>query len=237
MEIKLFTIPNFITLANLICGALAINQVAVNQNYVVAFGLIILAAVFDFFDGFVARLLSQQSEIGLQLDSLSDMVSFGLAPAMILFYMAQGAESLIDCELLSTICRYLPFMVVAFSALRLAKFNIDKSQSSEFIGLPTPACALFCASVALVSQIQMVAIPLEAVALISVVFSLLLVSPIRMFALKFKDFGWQGNELRYLFIAASASSILLLKLYAITFIILLYVSISIVCEVIKRMKA
>ncbi len=237
MKIKLFTIPNIITLSNLMCGVIAIFEVIANKNYTLAFGLIILAAVFDFFDGFVARLLKQQSPIGVELDSLADLISFGLEPAMILFALSGELDSLTGYEWLDNSCHYLTLVVVAFSALRLAKFNIDDTQQTEFSGLPTPANALFCASLGMIYQQQGLALPTEVLALIAVVMSLFMIVPLRMFALKFKGYGWHGNEVRYLFIALTIAIFTQGGLYALPVVIVSYILISLMLCVVARLRA
>ena len=149
MKIKLFTIPNCITLANLLCGIASIVFSLVYNDLQLAFALILASAVCDFFDGFAARLLKQYSAVGVQLDSLADMVSFGVAPAVAMSVLCGSMPStfgLSDCWC-EVLC-YIPFIIAAFSALRLAKFNIDESQKEEFEGLPTPASAILCMSIA-----------------------------------------------------------------------------------------
>ena len=133
MNIRLFTIPNMLTLGNLIAGALAIIFTLRYHAYETAFWLIIVAAVFDFFDGFVARLLKQQSPLGVQLDSLADDVTFGLAPAVVMFDLYGSTTSLygLNAEVMHYV-GYVTLLIAAFSVLRLAKFNIDDSQSTEF---------------------------------------------------------------------------------------------------------
>lgn len=233
MEIKLFTIPNMLTLSNLICGSLAINTVVANGDYRVAFGLLIAAAVFDFMDGFAARLLGCSSPLGVQLDSLADMVSFGVAPAMILSTLIAQSPSGMECEAWREYGRYIPYIIVAFSALRLAKFNIDTEQSSEFIGLPTPACAMFSASLGLMFC-HGVVIKGGWVALISIILALLLISPIRMFALKFKSFAVADNKLRYSFLAVALLLLIVQPLFAIASIVTIYILISIIRAFVKR---
>ncbi len=225
MKIRLFTIPNMLTLANLVCGALAIIAIVEQNDYKSAFLFVILAAVFDFFDGFAARMLKQSSPLGGELDSLSDVVSFGLAPAFVMMALFTDSQQLIECDVWSKYGYYLPLIIALFSSLRLAKFNIDEEQSCEFIGLPTPACALFCVSLGLLytSGLQL---PAELIALASVVLALLLISPIKMFALKFKGFVWRGNEIRYGFIAVSIVMIIALQRFAIPLIVALYVLLS-----------
>lgn len=237
MKIKLFTIPNILTLSNLICGSLAIHAVIASHNYVAAFWLIIAAAVFDFFDGFAARLLGCSSPLGLQLDSLADMVSFGVAPAMVMSSLMIDSPLHFECrcDLWCNYSKYIPYIIIAFSALRLAKFNIDTEQSSEFIGLPTPACALVCVSLGLIfaygySDI----IRVEWIAIISLALAILLISPIRMFALKFKNFSWTDNKLRYSFMAMALLLLIIKPLFATPTIIFLYITISVIRELTHR---
>ena len=227
MKIRLFTIPNMLTLANLVSGAIAVIVTLQHHNYTLALGLVVLAAVFDFFDGFVARLLNQQSPLGVQLDSLADDVTFGLVPALVMFDMYGRSASYYGCACgVMGYLGYLTLLIAAFSVLRLAKFNIDTTQSSEFSGLPTPANALLLLSLAMLAQKGYIALYQEHILLLSVAMSLLLVSPIRMFALKFKGFGWKGNELRYIFILLSALIIVFAPLYSVAIIIALYIVVS-----------
>lgn len=227
MKIRLFTIPNMLTLANLVSGAIAVIVTLQHHNYTLALGLVVLAAVFDFFDGFVARLLNQQSPLGVQLDSLADDVTFGLVPALVMFDMYGRSASYYGCECgVMGYLGYLTLLIAAFSVLRLAKFNIDTTQSSEFSGLPTPANALLLLSLAMLAQKGYIALYQEHILLLSVAMSLLLISPIRMFALKFKGFGWKGNELRYIFILISALIIVFAPLYSVSIIIALYIVVS-----------
>lgn len=226
MKIRLFTIPNLLTLSNLLCGSFAAVAALVYGNLTAAFWLIAAAAVFDFFDGFAARLLRQSSPIGLQLDSLADDISFGFAPAAVLYclYGRMPGLWLPDTEYAALAV----FVFAAFAALRLAKFNIDQTQHAEFCGLPTPAATLFCVSLGLLQEMRGLTMPRETVLAVAVVFSLLMVSNIRMFALKFQGFGWRGNEIRYVFIALAAVLILLLGAYSIPVIIVVYVVVSLI---------
>ncbi|MBQ5899039.1 MAG: CDP-alcohol phosphatidyltransferase family protein [Alistipes sp.] len=227
MKIRLFTIPNMLTLGNLICGASATVALLSHGNYELAFWLVVASAIFDFFDGFAARLLKSTSAIGVQLDSLADMVSFGLVPAVAMFCWYGDANQMTQLsENIVNIGAYLTFIIVAFSALRLAKFNIDDTQHTEFCGLPTPANGLFCLSLAMLAAGGEFALSKEVILIISVVMATLLISPIRMFALKFKGFGWRGNEIRYSFIALCVALIALFTKFAIPAIIMLYVVIS-----------
>lgn len=194
-----------------------------NLDY--AFWFIIAAAIFDFLDGMTARLLNQYSAIGVQLDSLADMVSFGLVPSVVLYKMFVDSSS--DWTgwaewfgILST------FMVVAFSALRLAKFNIDDTQHEEFSGLPTPASALLCLSLGWLSSRGVFSLSPELLVVLAWVVALLLVSPIRMFSFKFKGLGWRGNQIRFIFAFASLALLVWLKIGALPIIILSYVVVS-----------
>ena len=205
---NLFNLPNVLTLCNLICGCLAIFLVF-DLRFFDALGLMLLAAVFDFFDGFAARLLKITSPIGKQLDSLADVVTFGVLPGMIvLHYLKFNSFNY------SVIALLIP----VFSALRLAKFNVDERQSSGFIGLPTPANALFFASLVLLDvpylkEIVLICIPL---------FCYFMIAEIPLFALKFKNFSFKGNEIKYIFLLLSLVLILVMQLQAMPFIILSY---------------
>ena len=226
-KIRLFTVPNFLTLANLVAGALAVVFALRDHAYDVSLVLIIVAAVCDFFDGFAARLLKQQSPLGVQLDSLADDISFGLAPAVVMYDLFCHSTSYyaLPEEIMSWL-GYLCFIVAAFSALRLAKFNIDTTQTAEFEGLPTPANALMLMSLAALALKGDVALYQEHILIISVAASFLLISPIRMFALKFKSFKIADNKLRYSFILASLLLIIFLTKYSVVAIIVLYIVLS-----------
>lgn len=227
MNIRLFTLPNMLTLGNLVAGVLALIVTLTEHDYMMALWLIIIAAVFDFFDGFAARLLKQQSPLGVQLDSLADDVTFGVVPAVVMYDLYAHSSSLFALD--ATMMHYLGYVtliIAAFSVLRLAKFNIDTTQSAEFSGLPTPANALMLLSLAALEQQGSVVLSQEHILVISVATALLLISPIRMFALKFKGFGWRGNELRYSFMLVSLLLIIFLTTYSILAIIVLYIVVS-----------
>lgn len=227
MNIRLFTVPNMLTLANLLAGAAAIVFTLQYHAYETALWLIVAAAVCDFFDGFAARLLNQISPLGVQLDSLADDISFGLAPAIVMFDLYAHSESMYNfpSEVMLPL-GYVTLIVAAFSALRLAKFNIDTTQTTEFSGLPTPANALMLMSLAVLAEQGNVVLSQEWILLISVAAALLLVSPIRMFALKFKGFGLRGNELRYGFMLLSLLIIIFAPTYSVLSIIVLYIVVS-----------
>ena len=233
MKIKFFTIPNLLTLSNLLCGSVAAVAALVWGNLTLAFGLMILAAVFDFFDGFVARLLNQSSPIGLQLDSLADDITFGFLPAAVMYVLYQRMPGVWLPE--GNIGLFV-FVFTAFAALRLAKFNIDDTQRTEFCGLPSPAAAMLCGSLGLLFETDGLELPREAIPAIAVVVGLLMISNVRMFALKFHGFGWKGNELRYGFIAAAVVAVVLLRTYAVPAIIVLYILVSLVRGLACRSK-
>lgn len=194
-----------------------------------AFIFVGASAVCDFLDGFSARLLKQYSEVGVQLDSLADMVSFGVAPAVAMSVLCGEMPSVFGLnELWAEILCYVPFLIAAFSALRLAKFNIDDTQHEEFCGLPTPASAILCLSLACVCERYDISFGMEWLLLISVLVAVLLVSPIRMFSLKFKEWGLGNNDnkVRYGFLLTSCLLICLVRLYAIPVIIVLYIVVS-----------
>lgn len=228
MKIKLFTIPNLLTLTNLICGAIATVHALVLSDLTGAFCWIAAAAVFDFFDGFAARLLHISSPIGVQLDSLADDISFGLAPAAILFSLYKQAPGIwLGSDWApGDQFGWIVFVFSAFAALRLAKFNIDDTQHTEFCGLPTPAATLLCASLGMLAERGGVCLQREWILVLAVVTALLMISPIRMFSLKFKGFGWAGNEIRYLFLLAGCLLLVWMQEAAIPVIVALYVLIS-----------
>lgn len=227
MKIKLFTVPNIITLCNLLCGCGSIVASLVFCNFSLAFLLIIASAVCDFFDGFTARLLRQYSDIGVQLDSLADMVSFGVAPSAIMYLFASRTFTMFNLpSAVVAVLTFVPFLMAAFSALRLAKFNIDDTQHESFEGLPTPANAVFCASFVYAVVTGGKAVGLEWVALISVLMSALLVSPVRMFSFKLKSLSWSANKLQYIFLALAVVALLTLGIYSVPTIIVIYIVLS-----------
>lgn len=238
MNIRLFTLPNMLTLANLMAGVLALIATLEYHNYEMALWLIVAAAVFDFFDGFVARLLNQQSPLGVQLDSLADDVTFGVVPAVVMFDLYRRAEAMwVENDVVMQWLGVAVLLIAAFSVLRLAKFNIDTTQSSEFEGLPTPANALLLVSLALLAQQGHVLLSKEVILAIAALSCYLLISPIRMFALKFKGFGLKSNALRYGFIVAALAIIILVPTYSVVAIIVLYIVVSLVRWCYTRCRA
>lgn len=266
-------IPNAITCGNLLCGCLAIVFIF-NNDLLAASGLVVLAGVLDFLDGMVARLLKVHSEIGKQLDSLADMVTFGVVPGLMMFKLIRYAlyissdDTMADpFTLLLTqpkehLPSYVAFCITIFSALRLAKFNIDTRQSDSFIGVPTPAVTLLVASFPYILAnhnalflssspiypplsglsptlslqeavkngpwfVQLLSTPGFLVGL-SFLLSYLLIAELPLIALKFKHFGWKGNEIRYIFIVVSAILLILLKFAGVPIVFFLYVGMSVI---------
>ena len=221
-------IPNTITCLNLISGCIA-TYFAFRSNYEMALLFIVIGAVFDFFDGMVARLLHVSSPIGKELDSLADDITFGFAPSAIVFSFLSPLTSY-----LSTLLPFLAFIMAAFSALRLAKFNLDERQALGFIGLPTPANALFWGSLIVGSGDWLKTAPLfgsnlSLLILAGVFVSCwLLVAEVPMFALKFKTWGWKGNEIKYVFLITCVPLLILLGISGLAVIIAWYVVLSIV---------
>lgn len=220
-------IPNAITCCNLICGCIA-TCFAFSGQPALALLFIVLGAVFDFFDGMTARLLGVSSPIGKELDSLADDVTFGVAPSTMIFYELGVMDYPALLEPLRPVLPYVAFVMAAFSALRLAKFNLDERQAMGFIGLPTPANALFWGSIMTGATRFIESSPWMSVAVVVMVFvsSWLLVSEIPMFALKFKHWGWAENKLKYIFIITSALLLVIFRIPGIALVIAWYVLLS-----------
>ena len=219
-------IPNTITCCNLISGCIA-TYWAFHCDYQMALLFIVIGAVFDFFDGMSARLLHVSSDIGKELDSLADDITFGFAPSAIVF------SFLGSFHIHSPFVPFLAFLIAAFSALRLAKFNLDERQTLGFIGLPTPANALFWGSliVSLNGQtwFEPYLLPeywLFIILALIPISCYLLVSEIPIFALKFKTWGWKGNEVKYIFLITCIPLLLLLGVSGLAAIIAWYVILS-----------
>ena len=262
----MFNIPNLFTAANLLSGVFAIIFTLVGRIDIAPF-LIFLGAIFDFLDGFIARKLNQAGELGKQLDSLADMITFGLAPGIFMMVVIiisltdLGSETLCDNfssfvnfeitnwknavfynipNSMDTPLKYTPFFalfITFMSMFRLAKFNIDKRQSESFIGLNTPTNTIFFTTFPLILMtefnkngyksewLNFIIQPGLLITLIGCI-SLLLISEIPMFSLKFKNFKWTGNQIRYTFLVSSAISIIFLLVWSIPIIVLLYVILS-----------
>lgn len=236
------SIPNFLTTCNLLCG---VGAVIVSTTQFVslewAVVLIFCGAIFDFFDGFSARLLKVSSPIGKELDSLADLVTFGFAPAAITSGIIQHlmfAGTMLEYDSISVwnyALVFFPYIIVAFSALRLAKFNIDERQTCSFIGLPTPANAIFFASFAFIPNLDY--FPIWIIEILALVFSILLISEIPMFSLKFKNFSWADNKIRFIFLGIAIVLLIVLRLQALTYIILIYILLSVIDNLINKRRA
>ena len=227
-------IPNAITCCNLLSGCISCVM-AMEGNFVLALTFIVLGAIFDFFDGMVARLLKVSSPLGVQLDSLADDITFGFAPSFMVFAFMSSLTLPDFMAPVAGIFPYTPFLVAAFSALRLAKFNIDKRQTTTFIGLPTPANALFWASLIVgygrfIAELNYGWLLMLGLIVLS---CYLLVAEIPMFSMKIKYLAWKANKIRYSFLLVSAP-MLLLGFGAAVPIISLYVAISVVKSLAKR---
>lgn len=218
-------IPNSITCLNLLSGALAvINAVQGNTDKAILF--ILCGAVFDFLDGMAARALHSYSDIGKELDSLADVITFGLAPSMLCFnflkFFDYGNE---------TAARYVPYIgliIAIFSGLRLAKFNIDTRQTTSFLGLPVPANALFWCGICHNGVYYGANQWWVAVIYIAVIVgtALLLVSSLPMFSLKFHNLTWKENKIRFIFLIICIPLTVVLKVNSLSYIILLYILLS-----------
>ena len=225
-------IPNLITLFNLLCGTVAI-VFAVRGAIDWAALFVAIGIFLDFFDGFFARLLHVKSEMGLQLDSLADMVTSGVVPGIVMFQLLSNSTYVLQTEgTFAMLLPYVGFFITLASAYRLANFNIDTRQTSGFIGLPTPANTMFILSLPLILQYQ----PTELFnsllhnmwVLLGITFlsAYLLNAEIALFALKFSDYSFKNNALKYIFLALCVILLLSLKIIAIPLIILLYIILS-----------
>jgi len=217
-------IPNIITLSNLLSGCFGIVAASQRDLEMAAY-FIWIAALLDFADGLVARALKAYSTIGGDLDSLADMVSFGVLPSFIMFGLIQNAVG-VD----STWVPFLGFAIAAFSALRLAIFNVDTRQKDKFIGLPTPASALLISALPLGTLAWFQALTTSPAFLIvlTLVVAYLLVANIELLAFKFKNYSWAENKLKYVFMATSIILFVLLRSVAIPIVTLLYILLSVI---------
>lgn len=257
-------IPNLITLGNLFLGCLGIIYtfndhvfpVQINEldpsgkNIAVVFGfnshlylasfMIYGAAIMDFFDGWLARLLKAQSPIGAQLDSLADVVTFGVLPALIYFQLLAASYRLQPEAFTTPIIVMIPALLIALAAAyRLAKFNVDDRQKDSFIGLATPAMAIFAASLPLIIFTN--AFGLSTFILnkwllyfFVILFSWLMISELPMFSLKIKSFSWKGNEFQFIFLIVCISMIIFFKYSGIALVILLYILLCLLQFIINR---
>lgn len=216
-------IPNTITCCNLLSGCVSILFTC-NNHLLWASAMIFIAAIFDFLDGFAARTLDAKSPIGGELDSLSDVVSFGVAPSFIVawFLSKSGIGWWVhDVNLFPM----LGFILAAFAAVRLAKFNIDTRQSHNFIGLPVPAVGLFIASLPFFTMEMNPYLLLAMVA----IFSWLMISEVPFFSFKIKNLRFKDNVLRYFVVIFAIIAVIIMKLAALPFVFLFYILLSVIC--------
>ena len=231
-------IPNTITCGNLVSGCLSILFLSLGMPVKAAF-MIFVAGLFDFFDGFTARLLHAHSPIGADLDSLSDMVSFGVAPGFIMYWLMAHAIDLPEVMLFGIcVLPCLAFLLPVFSAIRLAKFNIDDTQTTTFRGIPAPGMAIFIGSLPLalaqVGHLTDGSLGYWACLGITLIFSFMMVSRLRFFSFKMKSAKWKGNEVRWIFLIIAVVAVAIFRLVALPFVMLLYVLMSICFA--KRME-
>ena len=220
-------LPNFLTCCNLLCGCFGIVLLLEGRGWPAAW-FVWAACVFDFLDGFAARALKVSSPIGKELDSLADMVSFGLLPSLVMYVLIKESTT-------NEFLPYVAFFMAICSALRLAIFNVDETQKDSFRGVPTPANTLFITSLPLIRGFAGDWLYQDWLLVgITVLFSLLLVSRFELFALKFKNFSWADNKVRFTFLAFAVLLIAVLNIPAIPLIILSYILLSLGLGLVSR---
>jgi len=238
-------IPNMITLANLLCGILSVLM-CLKDNLVAASLFILLGIFFDFFDGYFARLLKVGGDFGKELDSLADVVTSGIAPGFMMFQLiifAQNGSWFGELNNSSDnwqsfaenryyFLPYIAFIIPLASAMRLAKFNIDQRQTDSFIGLATPALSLLVSSIPLIYQyskqtsfVHFFQSPVTLVA-VTILGAILMNSELKMFSLKFKDYSWKNNKVKFIFLITSVMLVALFQFVAIPMIITIYILFS-----------
>ena len=224
-------IPNVITCGSLLAGCFSVLFIA-SEMPVKAAIMILVAGLFDFLDGLAARVLDAHSPIGPDLDSLSDIVSFGVAPGLIMCYMMNNGLDMPHLKIYNIdLMPCLAFLLPVFAAIRLARFNVDDTQKTVFRGLPAPAMAVFVASL-LLAQAQTGhlmdgALGYWACLGITLLLSFMMISNMRCFSFKMKSAGWKGNEVRWIFLAVAIVSLLVFKWLALPFVMVLYILLSV----------
>ena len=235
-------IPNLITLGNLFCGTIA-TIYAVQADFVFAGLFVILGILFDFFDGFAARLFHVSGELGKQLDSLADMVTSGVVPGIIMLKLIEvntinASNSFFDNSILGI--SLVGLVLTLGACYRLAKFNIDTRQSDSFIGLPTPAMSLFVISLPLIQQYSNIEFALNLITnnyfliAITILLTYLMNAQLPLFSLKFKDYSVKSNLIKYVFLTASLLMIIFLQYISIPLIIIVYVVLSVISNFSKK---
>jgi len=229
---KIFSLANIITLLNLFFGCLTVlllveNNLEIQYIFVLTFICLIL----DFFDGFIARHFNLDSEIGMQLDSLADMISFGLVPGIIIYNLFIQAPSSSVGSILSSVVPFFSFLVTIASAIRLAKFNISKSNSNFFKGLPTPANTILIYSIAVIisenNRFTDLFLNYSSIILLVLISSFLLVCNLKLLSFKFKKFRWKGNRRRISILFISGILLYMLGFYSVPLIMTMYIVVSI----------
>ncbi|WP_139058955.1 CDP-alcohol phosphatidyltransferase family protein [Polaribacter vadi] len=234
-------IPNLLTLGNLFCGTIA-AIFAVESNFTGAALFVVIGILFDFLDGFVARLLKVSGDLGTQLDSLADMVTSGVVPGIVMFKLIQYdlfdspnsfEDSILDISLIGLI-------LTLGACYRLAKFNLDTRQTDSFIGLPTPAMCLFVISLPLIQEYSEIEFVQNLISNnyfligVTLVLTYLMNAELPLFSLKFKDSSFKKNWIIYLFLVISLTLILLINYLSIPIIITLYIVLSIFKNLIPK---
>ncbi|WP_270089683.1 CDP-alcohol phosphatidyltransferase family protein [Sphingobacterium sp. SYP-B4668] len=215
-------IPNTLTCLNLFSGCIGV-LFALKGEFQLTFYCILFSGICDFFDGMAARALNVKSTIGKELDSLADMVSFGFLPGAVIFFLLKEINSE------DSMLPYLAFVMTVFSGLRLAKFNVDERQSTDFIGLNTPMNTFYIISIPFIAQVYPEWIMTNAFLLFSTILSsALLVSEIRLFSMKLSSLKWKDNKFKYIFLLVSAVLVIIWKFLALPIVLLLYILLSIV---------
>ena len=243
-------IPNLLTLLNLLSGTIAVFF-AVKEQLVVASMFVFLGIFFDFFDGFAARMLNVQGELGKQLDSLADVVTSGVVPGIVMFQLILASVSNTEWTIKGQEFSDLPmkeylsivYLIAGFgllitlaSAYRLAKFNIDERQTSSFIGLPTPAAALVVLSLPLIQQFTSNELAMQLIdntwflVILTVLLCYFMNAEIPLFSLKFKDYSFKNNKIKYVFIFCTLLLVVLLQFIAIPLVIVFYVVLSLITK-------
>jgi CDP-diacylglycerol--serine O-phosphatidyltransferase len=236
---------------NLLCGILSIYFLYNESIFFLPSLFVVLGAIFDFFDGMSARALKINSNIGKELDSLADIVTFGVAPSLITISLLKDFHS--SCLIFENFLVYIPLLIALLSAYRLAKFNIDSRQTNSFIGLPTPANALFWISLPIISNIEKTSlylwgIPFKelysfmdkalinpyTIIILSLFMSILLVANLPLFSLKFKNLSWKENKDKFIFLIISLLLIIALNFFAIPIIIIVYIIESLIINITKK---
>ena len=239
-------IPNLLTLGNLFCGTVATIFAVKNQLNIAAL-FVVIGILFDFLDGFVARLLKVSGELGKQLDSLADMVTSGVVPGIFMYQLVLQSQQFTAVGSFDTsntqstnFLAYLGLLLTLAACYRLANFNIDSRQSDAFIGIPTPAMTLFIISLPLISAHTQFLFVIDilkntyVLIAITLILSYLMNANIVLFALKFKSFKWKENGMKYVFLTVSLLLLATLHFVAIPLIIVLYVLVSLINNLIKE---